>query len=211
MERLAHITSACRDLQAQLQNERTVRKNICGILENRITKLEINLTSYSERPKQDREDRPDIDNDVTTDHFDITAPPLENAGGNDTLPPGQPVVSLFEFSALPDMSTSTPKSQNSTRHQTTTANSEQGSQEARASGLSIVTAASEINNKKDSSSNSSSNGSSNISKNSSSDSSSSSAHPTTSTESGEDRTYSDSRTMVNTQTCCQKIKKENEK
>ena len=28
MERLAHITSACRDLHAQLQNERTVRKNI---------------------------------------------------------------------------------------------------------------------------------------------------------------------------------------
>ena len=40
MERLAHITSACRDLQAQLQNERTVRKNICGILDpNRIAKI----------------------------------------------------------------------------------------------------------------------------------------------------------------------------
>ena len=89
------------------------------------------------------------------------------------------------------MSTSTPKSQNSTPHQTPTANSEQASQEARASDLSFVTAASEINNSKDSSSNSSSNGSSNISKNSSSGSISSSAHPTTSTESGEDRTYSE--------------------
>ena len=57
--------------------------------------------------------------------------------------------------------------------------------------MSIVTAASDINNKNDSSSNSSSNDSSNISKNSSSDSSSSSAHPATSTESGEDRTYSE--------------------
>ena len=128
---------------------------------------------------------------MTTDHIDITAPPLENAAGNDTLPPGQPVVSLLEFPALPDMSTSTPKSQNSTRHQTPTTNSEQASQEARASDLSFVTAASEKNNSKDSSSNSSSNGSSNISKNSSCGSSSSSAHPTTSTESGEDRTYSE--------------------
>ena len=99
MERLAHITSACRDLQAQLQNERTVRKNICGILENRITELEIKLTSYSERPKQDREDRPDIDNDVTTDHIDITAPPLENASGNDTFPRAS-LSSVFSNSQL---------------------------------------------------------------------------------------------------------------
>ena len=41
MERLSHITSACRDLQALLQNERTERKNFCGILENKITELEI--------------------------------------------------------------------------------------------------------------------------------------------------------------------------
>ena len=73
---------------------------------------------------------------------------LENAVGNDTVPPRQPIASLFEFPALPDMSTSTPKSQNSTRHQTPTANSEQAGQEARANDLSIVTAASDINNKK---------------------------------------------------------------
>ena len=157
MERLAHITSACRDLQAQLQ-KRTERKNICGILENKITELEIKLTSYSERPKQDRENRPDNDNDVTTDHVDITVPPLENAVENDTVPPRQPIVCLFEFPALPDISTSTPKSHNSIQHRTPTANSEQASEEARANDLSIVTTASEINNKKDSSSSSSSNG-----------------------------------------------------
>ena len=86
------VTNVCRDLQSQLQNERTERKNICGILDNRITNLEMKLSLYSEIPKQDRGDRPGDENDVTTDEINIEP---ERAVGSDP-DTCQPRVSLTE-------------------------------------------------------------------------------------------------------------------
>ena len=147
LERLAHVTNACRDLQSQLQNARTERKNIFGILENRITSLQMKLSSYSEIPKQDSGDRPGDDNDVTTDEICSptgNTPTPERAVGSDPGP-RQPRVSLTEFPALPDVSTSTPKSQ----HHTSTANGEHDSHKTRANDLSIMTAVSVINHEND--------------------------------------------------------------
>ena len=214
LERLAHVTSVCRDLQSQLQNERTERKNIFGILENRITSLEMKLSSYSEIPKQDSGDRPGDDNDVTTDVICSATgntPPPERAVGSDPGP-RQPRVSLTEFPALPDVSTSTPKSQ----HHTPTANGEHASHETRANDLSIMTAVSVINHENDNSSSSNKNCTTNNSKicsnrssssnikssnNDTSDKSTSSSssssitsstdHPTTNTGPSDNRSYSE--------------------
>ena len=171
LERLAHVTSVCRELQSQLQNERTERKNFFGILENRITSLEMKLSSYSEIPKQDSGDCPGDDNDVTTDQICSATgknPPPERAVCSDPGP-RQPRVSLTEFPALPDVSSSTPKSQ----HHTSTANAEHASHETRTNDLSIKTAVSVINHENDNSSSSNKNCTTNNSKISSNRSSSS--------------------------------------